>query len=116
MAVAVLSGAAAGPVAGGIAQLAGDVVRHGAGADSGCDGAGERAAQTVSQVLLVPGALAFRQLFHDHHLPDAGALPGLDVATVRGSGAVCGAGLVDFAFWADAVASGEVDNPVISKQ
>lgn len=62
------------------------------------DGVVQRVAAAVSEALLVSRPDAFRELFHDHDLPDAGALSGVDVGAVGGNRDLRGAGLVGAAF------------------
>ena len=78
-----------------------DSSRNGAGSA----GAGQRYSQEVSEELRVFGLHAIQQLFHDHDLPDAVALPGiqLDMGPPDRDCVVCAAGLASAAFWAQAV-------------
>jgi hypothetical protein len=81
-------------------------VRDASGIGVGSDGAGERNSKEVSEVRSVLGAHAFQQLFHDHDLSNAVALPGvqLDVGSIDSDCAVCVAGVAATAFWTNAAA------------
>jgi len=78
--------------------------------NAACTGAGsrrtcERDSQEVSEILRIPRAHPFQQLFHDHDLSDAVALARvqLDMGPADCNCVICIAGVVDSAFWVDAV-------------
>jgi len=68
-------------------------------------GVGQRHSQEVSEELRVFGVHAFQQLFHDHDLPNAVALPGiqLDMGAIDRDYTVCVACLAFAAFWIEAI-------------